>query len=339
MRRLHLGALLLAFITLPSLVSAHHSRAEFGDEIIELEGVLTDFIWRNPHIALFLDVEAADGTIEYWRIEAFGGVWAFDQSGVSSDQFQIGERLRIAGRASTRRDAYLLGTNAQLSTGTEVILGVVFPPRWDGPVIGGATQFSGMNPEAVNAAAENHGFFRIWSIPGRGVGLTQNFSLTEAAIAERASWDPTDNPITRCEPPGMPITMLQPGPFQLSNPGDGTLTLHSPWFDTVRTIHLNPALRAEDQPPSPLGFSQGRMERNVIVVETTRINYPYLFQDGTRQSTAIKVTERFELSDDQSRLDYRMTVTDPATFTEPGVREWHYLALSEPFFVVECNVF
>ncbi len=336
---LRLIATLLACVALTPGALAHHSRAEFGPDVIELEGLLTNVIWRNPHIALFVDVEDASGVTERWRVETFGGVWAFDQSGVSSDLFQIGERIRVAGRASTRRDAYLLGTNAQLSTGLEVILGVVFQPRWDGPVVGGATQFSGQDPEAVDAVAEDLGFFRVWSIPGRDVGLSQNFPLTEAAITGRADWDPTDNPITRCELPGMPITMLQPGPFELSEAGDETILLHSPWFDTIRTIHMDAALVAEDQSPSPLGFSRGRIEGNSLIVDTTRINYPYLFQDGTRQSDAIEVTERFELSEDQSRLDYHMTIVDPATFRAPATREWHYLALNEPFFVVECNVF
>jgi hypothetical protein len=35
------------------------------------------------------------------------------------------------------------------------------------------------------------------------------------------------------------------------------------------------------------------------------------------------------VSDDQSALTYRQAVTDPATFTEPAVRESQHLALGE----------
>ena len=133
----------------------------------------------------------------------------------------------------------------------------------------------------VDAASENLGIFRVWSIPGRGVGLTQRLPFTDQAVAARADWDPIDNPITRCEQPGMPMVMLQPGPFRLLRAGD----------------------------------------------------------DIILQSADVEVTERFTLSDDQTQLEYHMTVADPLTFTAAATRQWHYLALNELFFVVECNVF
>ena len=72
---------------------------------------------------------------------------------------------------------------------------------------------------------------------------------------------------------------------------------------------------------------------------TTRIDWPYFDTSGTPQSPAVEITERFALSDDQTRLDFHMTVEDPATLTAPATRQWHYLALGEEFFVVDCNVF
>ena len=317
---------------------AHHSRAEFVDETTEIHGQLANVIWRNPHVALFVDVAGQDGAIQTWRIETFGGLWAFEQAGVSRDVFRIGDNVTVAGRVSTRREAYFLGTNVLLPNATEVVMGVTFGPRWDGPHIGGATQFSGRNPEVVDAASENLGIFRVWSIPGRGVGLTQHLPYTEQAVAARADWDPTDSPITRCEQPGMPMVMLQPGPFRLLRAG-GDIILHSPYFDTQRTIHMDASLDPAQQPPSPLGFSRGQWDGDTLTVTTTRISWPYFDGLGTAQSADVEVTELFTLSGDQTQLEYGMTVVDPLTFTATATRQWHYLALNEPFFVVECNVF
>ena len=331
--------LLIGFL-LSGTTLAHHSRAEFSDEVTEIEGVLSNIIWRNPHIALFLDVSNDAGGVETVRIETFGGPWAFEQAGVTAEMFLVGDRLRVAGRSSTRRDAYFLGTNAMLASGTEVLMGVGFGRHWrDGPVIGGATQFSGNNPVPVDAAAENLGFYRVWSIPGRGVGMTRRFPFTEAATAARAGWDSTDSWFTRCNPPGMPIAMLQPGHFQLIEIDAETLRLNAPWFDTVRTIHMGDSLNLNDQPATALGFSAGRWEGDVLVVETTKIDYPFIRGDGTPQSEAIEVTERFTLSDDQTRLDYLMTVVDPVYLAAPATFEAYYLALNQEYFVVECNVF
>jgi hypothetical protein len=68
-------------------------------------------------------------------------------------------------------------------------------------------------------------------------------------------------------------------------------------------------------------------------------NYHYFDISGTAQSDVVTVTERYSLSDDQTRLDLTVTIDDPATLTQPATAEWHYLALDEPFSVYECNVF
>ncbi len=44
----------------------------------------------------------------------------------------------------------------------------------------------------------------------------------------------------------------------------------------------------------------------------------------------MEITEVFTLSDDQQRLDYHMTVTDPELFAEPAtVIETYWVALGE----------
>jgi hypothetical protein len=59
-------------------------------------------------------------------------------------------------------------------------------------------------------------------------------------------------------------------------------------------------------------------------VRTTLVDWPYFDNIGTPQSTNVVITERFMPSEDQSTLDYELTVVDAATFTEPAVvkRQW-----------------
>lgn len=336
---------ILLLILVPLTVSAHHSRAEFADETIELTGQITNVIWRNPHIAIFLDVRGEDGTVENWRVETFGAPGPFEDAGVTRDLFQNGDRLVLAGRVSTVRPTRILGTNALLSDGTEAVLGSIYEPYWEGPFVGGATQYTGKDPEVVDAAGENLGIFRVWSIPGRagsetgGVELFRDYPFTEEAIAARADWDTVDNPATRCEQPGMPVPVRQPVHFRILEEGEN-IVFHYAFFDTRRTIHMDQDLRAEDFPPSHLGFSKGVWEDDkTLFIETSRINYPYWSLDGTIQSDAMSVTERYALSEDQTRLDLHMTADDPVTFTRTATYQWHFLALGETFSLYECNVF
>lgn len=157
-------------------------------------------------------------------------------------------------------------------------------------------------------------------------GAWQAEPYTEAAIAGRADWDPLDNFATRCEPEGMPRIMMNPNPFEFVNQGS-EITLRSQLYAVDRTIHLDRPASPEDAPASSLGYSLGHWEGNTLVVETTHVNWPWLDNNGTPQSEAVEFVERFSVSTDQTRLDYRLTVTDPATFSEPAVYERYWVGL------------
>ena len=49
---------------------AHHSPAVFDQSReVELEGVVTEFRWSNPHSWIHMDVTAEDGSVSNWSIE------------------------------------------------------------------------------------------------------------------------------------------------------------------------------------------------------------------------------------------------------------------------------
>ena len=55
-----------------------------------------------------------------------------------------------------------------------------------------------------------------------------------------------------------------------------------------------------------------------LVVTTTNLGWPYSFgQIGIPQSEEVELTERFTVVDDGGRLEYEITSSDPATFSEP----------------------
>ncbi len=130
--------------------------------------------------------------------------------------------------------------------------------------------------------------------------------------------------------------MGTPHPYEFIDDGE-EIQIIGHEFNIVRTIHMTDVGNSSEQPFSHLGYSVGHWERNTLVVETTRINWPN-FSVRLPQSEAIEVVERFTLSDDQSRLDYHSIITDPTTFTEPAVRERYWGALGETPEPYECKV-
>ena len=322
MRHLTSHAAALGLSLLSTLVFSHHSVAYFSDEIRELEGVLTEIEWRNPHIGLVVEVATSAGDTEAWRLEA-NSIYNLLRSGITEDLFQIGDRLQVTGRMSVRQERVLLTNDVLLPSGEFVVLwnnGQYRDSRGAG------------SPDTV---AEDKGIFRVWSVP-RPNGRSLHFPFTDSAIAARESWNMLDNFALRCEQEGMPRIMINPHPFEFTDHGD-EIALRTELYDIVRTIHMDGAAPGPDQASSHLGFSVGAWEGDDLVVTTTHIDWPYFDNIGTPQSEEVQIVERYSLSEDQSRLNYFITVTDPSAFREPATIEGQWLALGEALPVYDCQ--
>ena len=326
----------LALAALPLVVAAHHSRAEFSLEMQEIEGELVSVDWSNPHPTFTLQVLHEDQA-ELWQIQGYGSIYTLTRAGVTGDYFAPGDRVRLAGQLSTRRERLFLVSNALISDGIEVVFRRDAEPRWSETGVGGEEGYVAEASDFVDAATENRGIFRLWSRLNQGADSQFIPPLTAEAAAVAGSWDAMDDTSMRCIPKGVPWMMQSPHPYEFVDEGD-VIKIRGHEFNIVRTVHMNDAGDPSEQPPSPLGYSVGRWEGNTLVVETSRINSPWFSGRGIPLSEAVEVVERFTLSDDQSRLDYRATTTDPATFTAPAVTERYWGALGETVETYECKI-
>ncbi len=322
---------------------AHHSRAEFSEEIQVIEGQLVSVKWANPHPTFELTVTNADGSEEAWEVQGFGSLYTLSRGGVSEDYFTPGEQVRVAGQLSTRRDRVFLGNNMLLESGQEVVLNGGAEPYFNDEGVGGQANWAAADEDVVDAAAENLGLFRVWSQPHRSAGTTSlegaislHLPFNEEALAERAAWDPLSDPDMQCMPKGMPAVMVTPHPFTFSEDG-GNVRILAHEYAVERIIHIVDAGDPEEQPPSPVGYSVGHWEGDTLVVETSHIDWNYFFF-GFGLGDDVEVTERITLSEDQSRLDYSAVFTDPETFTEPARVERYWLALGETPEPYECTI-
>ncbi len=329
------AALLLFAVT--ATATAHHSMSHYSGDISVIEGTLVAVHWVNPHVGFTIDIPNDAGEIERWRIEGTSNLGGMRRAGVAAERFTIGERVRFAGRFSTRRPRDFLTTNALLEDGMEVVLSGAVGPFWGGEFIGRPDPAL-TDATPVNAAAEDRGIYRVWSMAPNGVGQRTNFPFTEAAVAARAAWDPIDNFAENCEPEGMPRIMRNPHPFEFIDNGS-QISMVSELYDLTRILHMDRDAPPADAAPSPLGYSIGRWDGDTLSVSTTHINWPYFDNIGTPQSEDVQMHETFTLSDDQTRLDYRLTVTDPGTFSEPAVYERYWLALGAEIELYDCQVY
>ena len=77
MRHAIAGRLLLCLGLLGSVsLRAHHSAVLFDlSKTFTLSGTMTKLDWRNPHIAVFVDVKTDAGGVEPWEFETGAPSW------------------------------------------------------------------------------------------------------------------------------------------------------------------------------------------------------------------------------------------------------------------------
>jgi hypothetical protein len=84
-----------------SVAYAHHSYAATYDtsQEIKLEGKLVQFVYRNPHSFVHLEVADDKGMPQRWAVEWSGGGQLANQ-GVTKESLKVGDQVVIMGRPS-----------------------------------------------------------------------------------------------------------------------------------------------------------------------------------------------------------------------------------------------
>ena len=323
------AATALGIFLLPLITFAHHSAAIYQNERKEWVGEIVDVQWRNPHISFSLKSVEPNGEETIRHMEA-NVIYRVEQAGLYSDMLREGMTVTVAGRQSRINSLEAMVVNLLLADGREFVLSgrnYYWSP-------GRSTDAE--SPEGL-ALEDGNGLFRVWS-RARQFRIESSEPYTEAALTSRSSWDPYDNYVTRCESPGLGRhALLNPLPFELIDNGS-TITFRGNQFDIVRTIHMDGRAVPADEPSTPLGYSVGSWDGDTLVVQTTRINWPYVDSGrGTQQSSEVEYLERFTVNHANNWLDYSISITDPETFTEPARYDARLMDLGEAIEPFNCQ--
>ena len=81
--------------------SAHHSFGATYDvnKQIKLDGKLVQFVYRNPHSFVTVDVPDASGMPQRWSLE-WGGTAQLANAGVKRDSLKLGDEVKIIANPS-----------------------------------------------------------------------------------------------------------------------------------------------------------------------------------------------------------------------------------------------
>jgi hypothetical protein len=170
--------------------------------------------------------------------------------------------------------------------------------RTAGGGAGGANGAGGARPAGAPAAAP------------AGPRLYGGTTLTPAGEAAAAAFQREDNPRFSCQTTSIIFDWTFDGPVNRIEQDADTITLKYGQMGLERTIHMNAAAAPANVAPSRAGYSVGRWENDVLVVETTRF-LPGVLNAPVRHSDQLRVVERFSLDPATFNLTRTYEATDP----------------------------
>ena len=138
-------------------------------------------------------------------------------------------------------------------------------------------------------------------------------ALSKERTTSGIAWPPT-----HCLPPGIP--MLDLGAFVhplkiIQEPG--LVVILYEFFGEIRQIFLDGRTLNKDANPAWLGYSVGKWDGDVLVVDSTGFNgKTWLDGVGHPSTEALHITERFRRRD-FGHLDLQVTIDDPKAYFKP----------------------
>ena len=330
-----------------SIAPAHHSRSNFDLEtVIEIEGVVTEYSWRNPHSYVRMDVVNDNGETVNWLVELQSTPMLI-RLGWAEDSLQSGDSITAVGNPDRDAGKPFLYLD-DIITEDGVLWGEIpdagFTANTD---VRKESQPRAENLQRImNGVAEANSievsgdFVGTW-IPFYGGAMNlhiedafftaeRNARTTPEGDAMLAEYSDDDDPSYRCVSYSIPYLSTMPFATRITREtvdGQDALMFEYSWMEQKRTIYLD----MEDHPPniepSLLGHSIGRIEEGGAVLTIDTVGFSestWGTARGIHQSEQKRVVEEYRLEEGGERIEYKSYTEDPTYLSAPLVRFLQY---------------
>lgn len=309
----------LAILLVLSLVAeAHHSfQATFrSDAKITVEGVVTDFRFKNPHILIYLDVTNDDGSVTKWMSEGAAAT-NMRRRGWARDSLNRGDRVSIYGDSTHDGSPMVSIESVEIldPDSREVIasLGNERPRGFDRSSVATLPKtLADGRPNLTGTWPNNP--------PGyRGPPRPPPIPFNDAGLAMQATFEVAHDGQVFCDPPGLIRQVaMTPHPFKITQYEDRVVIDYEE-YGGRREVYF-----ADGPPPrgvkTHLGDSVARYDGDALVIESANLLSNLGSTGGHRFSDQATVVETYRRVDDLengSALQLDVVITDPVYLTEP----------------------
>ncbi len=309
-------AVLLAFGT----ATAHHSRANFDlERTISVEGTVTEFSWKSPHV--WMTVKSVDkrGESVVWLI-AGNAIPPLKRMGWRADSVKVGDHVVVSGNPDRDPNNKVIYLQDIATDDGTVLYSRTLPPEEEARVAEllkptePSTDFSGTWIRVASTRYFEVGAFEA----------PKDWPLTEKGAAQVADFDMNNDPHLRCHVTALPRLTYAPFGHRWKRDGD-TLTIEKEYNPHTRTIRLGMTEHSPNIELSRVGHSIGWFEGDTLVIDTIGFEYdPWGNTRGIDSSEQKHTIERYTLTDGGFGMHMQLTQMDPEYLAEPYVMEWDY---------------
>lgn len=333
---------LILFFGSQTLLAHHSVNYHFDpDSSAQIQGMVKEFHFRNPHSGLVIEVAESDGSSAIWNIELVARATLIKQ-GWTDQRFIPGQVIRVSGFLARRAENTLYLRTAEFADGsnTSFEYGRLAQPEdldagsedrvvdlsplgnWVRAIEPTDPTRSGeaIDPDEVNPYLAN---------------------LSELGRQAANAYDPTtDDPSIQCLLPSIVRVWGQPdySPTNISQSGD-VITIHHEMFDVVRTIYLAQPQIPDDYEPNVLGYSSGRFNGETLVVETRGFPAGVLLpHPGVPHSDQLETIERLSVDPSTGVLRVDWLATDALYYAKPQSGHTLFVRSDIPVGVFSCEL-
>ncbi len=293
---------LLAMLLVTGSSFAHHSPAAFDrGTTVEVQGTVSRYDWKNPHVYIFVEGTSGSGQTSEWLVEA-DPTPLMARSGWTASTLTPGDAVELT-MFPDRDPSKAHGLLQSLTTPA----GVTFGMR-----TGGAE----LRDAASGIAGVWDGLPRF-APPSIDLAPELETLYTQAALDARAAYTADQYPPAACVAIVSPSLLQLPYLYEIERLDDRVI-LRTEFFSVERTVYTDGRDHAAGGARTLHGHSIGRWEGTALIVDTRLYADSRLAHGPGVPSGAQKHTiERFELSADRRELNVQILVEDPEFVSEP----------------------
>ncbi len=311
MRRIQFSVLIstLGFF---NISNAHHSDAGMDENrVVTLEGKVTEFLWRQPHVYLGVEV-MENGQPVVWDIQLAGINSLARNSGWTSETFQPGDEVFLRVNPAVNGKPYGKMSSIERLDGSTVALKPGEEPAervkadsLEGNWLADRTRSGPSYPGGFD------GFFLAHLV------------LTEAGKAAQAAYDPLspENPESTCIGRPTPSAFVSTSgylmQFDLSD-AEEKIIIRSEWYNEERTVYMDGRDHPDPSVTFATGHSIGYWEDDTLVVDTRNFDdHRSPYQIGVPSGSQKHVVEKYRLIEEGTAMHAEFMLEDPEFLAEP----------------------